>query len=149
MSERSWYAIGEVADAVGMSVHALRFYEREHLLVGPIERTAGGRRRYSDVDVDWLRICVRLRESQMPLAELKRFAALVRVGSGNEDQRLALLDAHRSRVEAHIHALEEAREIISWKQEIYQTHLRDGRVEGLWDPTNGNAPVIERFPADP
>ena len=32
------FAIGEVADAVGMSVHALRFYEDAELLVAPIER---------------------------------------------------------------------------------------------------------------
>ncbi|WCB40217.1 MerR family transcriptional regulator [Gordonia polyisoprenivorans] len=67
-----------------MSVHALRFYEREDLLIGPIERTSGGRRRYREVDIDWLRICTRLRESGMPLADLRRFAALVREGSATK-----------------------------------------------------------------
>jgi DNA-binding transcriptional MerR regulator len=129
------FSIGEVAAAVEMSVHALRFYEREQLLIGPIERTVGGQRRYSAVDVDWLRICTRLRESGMPLAELKRFAALVRQGSGNEAERLALLDAQRKRVDAQIQALEQAREIIAWKTEVYEQHLRDGDAVGLWDPT--------------
>jgi DNA-binding transcriptional MerR regulator len=46
----------------------------------PLRRTPGGRRTYTAVDVDWLRICVRLRESGMPLADLTRFAALVRQG---------------------------------------------------------------------
>ena len=40
-------------------------------------------------------ICVKLRESGMPLADLKRFAELVRQGSGNEAKRLQLLDTHR------------------------------------------------------
>ena len=128
------FTISEVAEAVGMSVHALRFYEREHLLVGPIERTAGGRRRYSSVDVDWLRVCTRLRASGMPLAELQRFAALVREGPGNEAERLALLDAQRDRVEQQIHALEQAREVIAWKTDVYGQHLRDGNAAGLWDP---------------
>ena len=57
------FAIGEVADAVGMSVHALRFYEDAELLVAPIERDSGGRRRYRAADVEWLRICTRLRAS--------------------------------------------------------------------------------------
>lgn len=130
----SGYAIGEVSEAVGMSVHALRFYEREQLLIGPIHRTSGGRRRYSEIDVDWLRICVRLRESGMPLSDLKRFATLVRQGSGNETERLAILDAHRARVDAQIHSLEQAREVIAWKTRVYTSHLRDGRAAGLWDP---------------
>lgn len=134
------YAIGEVADAVGLSVHALRFYEREGLLIGPIERTNAGRRRYGSIDVDWLRICTRLRESGMPLAELRRFAELVREGPGNESERLALLDAQRERVDAQITALEQARAIIVWKTEVYQQHLHDGDAVGLWDPTLADGP---------
>ncbi|BBY31799.1 MerR family transcriptional regulator [Mycolicibacterium sediminis] len=129
------FTIGEVAEAVGLSVHALRFYEREGLLIGPLERTTGGRRRYTQVDVDWLGVCMRLRESRMPLSELKRFATLVRDGPGNEADRLALLDDHRARVDAQIQALEQAREIIAWKTEVYQDKLRAGETDGLWDPT--------------
>lgn len=129
------FTIGEVAEAVGLSVHALRFYEREGLLIGPVERTASGRRRYTQVDVDWLGVCMRLRESRMPLSELKRFATLVRDGPGNEADRLALLDDHRARVDAQIQALEQAREIIAWKTGVYQDKLRAGETDGLWDPT--------------
>ena len=129
-------SIGEVATAVGMSVHALRYYEEENLLIGPIKRTSGGRRRYSSVDVDWLRICTRLRESGMPLSELQQFAALVREGPGNEVERLALLDAQRVRVELQIDALEQAREIIGWKTDTYRRHIESGRATGLWDPTS-------------
>ncbi|MFI1507653.1 MerR family transcriptional regulator [Streptomyces sp. NPDC020597] len=127
--------IGEVADRTGLSVHALRFYEREGLLVGPVHRTAGGRRRYSPTDVDWLGICVRLRESGMPLAELKRFAELVRQGPGNEPERLRLLDAHQRRVEGQIRALEECRSIIARKVGVYAEHVARGTAAGLWDPT--------------
>ncbi|MFF9428463.1 MerR family transcriptional regulator [Streptomyces sp. NPDC004288] len=128
-------SIGEVAERTGLSVHALRFYEREGLLVGPVRRTSGGRRRYTTVDVEWLQICVRLRESGMPLADLKRFAELVRQGQGNEAERLRLLDAHRQRVEEQIQALEECRSLITWKVAVYAEHLARGEAEGLWAPT--------------
>ncbi|WP_330452372.1 MULTISPECIES: MerR family transcriptional regulator [unclassified Streptomyces] len=127
--------IGEVAERTGLSVHALRFYEREGLLVGPVHRDSGGRRRYSPSDVDWLGICVRLRESGMPLAELKRFAELVREGTGNEPERLRLLDAHRCRVEDRISALEECRSVIVRKVAVYAEHVARGTAAGLWDPT--------------
>ena len=129
------YTIGDVAEAVGLSVHALRFYEREGLLLKPVPRSAGGRRHYDESDIEWLRICTRLRGSQMPLSELRRFAELVRTGPGNEADRLALLDAHRARVEAQIRALKQARDIIAWKTEVYGEKLRVDQVDGLWDPT--------------
>ncbi|WP_162929415.1 MerR family transcriptional regulator [Streptomyces sp. YIM 130001] len=128
-------SIGEVAARTGLSVHALRFYEREGLLVGPVRRTSGGRRRYTSVDVEWLLICVKLRESGMPLADLEHFAELVRNGPGNEAERLALLDAHRRRVDAQIQALEECRSVITWKVGVYTEHLARGEADGLWDPT--------------
>ncbi|MFD8975466.1 MerR family transcriptional regulator [Streptomyces sp. NPDC059593] len=127
--------IGEVAERTGLTVHALRFYESEGLLVGPIRRTSGGRRRYTTLDVDWLLICVKLRESGMPLADLKRFAELVRHGPGNEAERLRLLDAHRQRVDARIQALEECRSVITWKVGVYAEHLARGEADGLWAPT--------------
>ncbi|MEU6912480.1 MerR family transcriptional regulator [Streptomyces olindensis] len=133
-------SIGEVAERTGLSVHALRFYEREGLLVGLVQRTAGGRRRYTTADVDWLLICVKLRESGMPLADLKRFAELVRHGPGNEAERLQLLDAHQQRVEAQIQALEECRSVIAWKVGVYAEHLARGEAGGLWDPTVTNVP---------
>ncbi|WP_107417313.1 MerR family transcriptional regulator [Streptomyces sp. CB00455] len=128
-------SIGEVAERTGLSVHALRFYEREGLLVGPVQRTSGGRRRYTPVDVEWLLICVKLRESGMPLADLKHFAELVRHGPGNEAERLHLLDTHRQRVDAQIQALEECRSVITWKVAVYAQHLARGAADGLWAPT--------------
>ncbi|MFE0253339.1 MerR family transcriptional regulator [Streptomyces sp. NPDC059010] len=128
-------SIGEVAERTGLSVHALRFYEREGLLVGPVRRTSGGLRRYTTVDVDWLLICVKLRESGMPLADLKRFAELVRQGPGNEAERLEILDTHQQRVEAQIQALQECRSVIAWKVGVYAEHLARGEANGLWDPT--------------
>lgn len=129
-------SIGETAERTGLSVHALRYYEREGLLVGPVQRTSGGRRRYTAFDVEWLLICVKLRESGMPLADLKRFAELVRCGPGNEAERLQLLDAHRERVDAQIQALEECRSVIAWKVGVYAEHLARGEADGLWDPTS-------------
>lgn len=129
------FTIGEVAELTGLSVHALRYYERQDLLIDPVQRTSGGRRRYTDVDVDWIRICVRLRESGMPLAELTKFAALIRQGPGNENDRLMLLEEHRQRVEAQIWALEECRLLIQWKVGVYSEHLQAGSAAGLWDPT--------------
>ena len=48
------FSIGEVAAMLGISAHTLRAWERRHLVVRP-GRTASGRRRYTDDDVELLR----------------------------------------------------------------------------------------------
>ncbi|MFI7002379.1 MerR family transcriptional regulator [Nocardia sp. NPDC050175] len=128
-------SIGEVADQTGLSVHALRFYEREELLVGEVVRTSGGRRRYSPTDVEWLQICTRLRESGMPMAQLREFAALVREGPGNEKQRLELLQNHETRIRAQLSALQQCLDVIEHKVNVYQEHVANDTADGLWDPT--------------
>lgn len=59
-------SIGQVAERTGLSVHALRLYEREGLFATPVHRGAGGRRAYSEWDLEWLEVCVKLRASGMP-----------------------------------------------------------------------------------
>lgn len=45
-------SIGEVAQRTGMSVHALRYYERNGLLAVDVPRTGSGHRRYLAEDVE-------------------------------------------------------------------------------------------------
>ena len=71
-------SIGQVAERTGLSVHALRFYEREGLFVTPVHRGAAGRRVYTEWDLEWLEVCVRLRASGMPPTAIRRYADLVR-----------------------------------------------------------------------
>ena len=125
--------IGDVARETGLSVHALRFYEREGLMLsGHVARGTGGRRRYSPQDVNWLRICIKLRASGMPLAKIRRLAELVREGPGNERERLELLREQQRRVENQLAELEECLRIISRKVGIYEQHVADGTAQDLW-----------------
>ncbi|MQY09851.1 MerR family transcriptional regulator [Actinomadura macrotermitis] len=127
-------SIGQVAEAAGVSVHALRFFEREGLFLRPIPRTGGGRRVYGAADVEWLLLCNRFRESGMPLATMRRFAGLVRSGPGNEPERLALLREHERAVQDKIAELTASLEVIRHKVAVYEEHLRDGTAAGLWAP---------------
>lgn len=125
--------IGDVARRTGLTVHALRFYEREGLLLSQqVPRGAGGHRRYSPRDVNWLAICIKLRASGMPLAKIRRFAELVREGPGNEPQRLDLLREQQRHVEHQLAELEECLRIISRKVGVYEQRLVDGTAEHLY-----------------
>ena len=125
-------AIGEVCTLTGLSVDTLRFYEREGLFVHPVERSPGGRRLYGEFEVEWLRMCTRLRASGMSLPDIRRYTELVREGPGNEAERFALLRGHQDKVRAHIAELTAALDIISAKVDVYAAYLADGSASTLW-----------------
>ncbi|HEY3504594.1 MAG TPA: MerR family transcriptional regulator [Actinocatenispora sp.] len=115
--------IGQVAERTGLSVHALRFYEHEGLFVNPVRRDPGGRRVYTEDDVDWLTVCIILRASGMPLPALRRYTELVRQGHGNEEQRLALLREHQASVTDQMRKLTECLDLVRFKIGVYEDLL--------------------------
>ena len=123
-----------MAAHTGLSVHALRFYEREGLLLTHhVARGTGGHRRYSPMDVKWLGTCIKLRASGMPLAKIRRYAELVREGPGNETERLDLLREQHRRVEDQLAELGECLRVIKRKVGIYEQQVTDGAGPDLVD----------------
>ena len=96
--------IAEVAERTGLTRHTLRYYERDGLMLG-VGRAGSGQRRYSERDLGWIELITKLRATGMPIREVRRYAELVRAGGGNEDERLALLRAHRERVRAQLNTM--------------------------------------------
>jgi DNA-binding transcriptional MerR regulator len=121
-------SIGQVAERTGLSVHALRFYEHEGIFANPVRRGPGGRRVYSQDDVEWLTVCIILRASGMPLPAIRRYADLVREGPGNEQARLTLLREHQARVTTQIGRLTQSLDLIRFKIGVYEDLLDQGTV---------------------
>jgi len=88
--QRDDWSIGELADAAGVTVRTLRHYDHIGLVV-PQERSAGGHRRYSRVDVERLYRIVALRGLGFGLTDI---AALL---GGDGD---ALVDTFRRQLQA-------------------------------------------------
>ncbi|MFX0581230.1 MerR family transcriptional regulator [Nocardia nepalensis] len=132
-------SIAEAARRTGVSAHTLRYYERAGLVITSVERTIGGRRRYRQMDLTWITVCTRLRATGMPIKTIRRYAQLVSAGSGNEQQRLALMAAHRADVAAKIAELQENLELIDHKIDVYRGRLAAGDADQLWAPHNISA----------
>ena len=94
--------IAQAAEQTGLTTHTLRYYERDGLMLANVDRSSSGHRRYSDHDLTWIEMITRLRSTGMPMRDIRRYAALVRDGDGNEAERLDLLKAHRERVERQL-----------------------------------------------
>jgi DNA-binding transcriptional MerR regulator len=84
--------IGRVADAIGLSLRTIRYYE-EIGLVKPSGRTAGGFRLYNDDDVDRLLLIKRMKPLGYPLEEMARLLNLIDALAGVEDSTMSPDDA--------------------------------------------------------
>jgi len=112
------YTIGEVVAYTGLSEHTLRWYERIGLMPH-VDRSHTGQRRYNDRDLDWLDFVGALRLTGMPVADMVRYAELVRQGDGTFPDRLDLLVAHRADVLRRIGELRETLDVLDFKIDLY------------------------------
>jgi DNA-binding transcriptional MerR regulator len=114
-----FFSPGDVAERTGFSLDTLRYYERIGLL-HEIDRTAGGQRRFSEHDVLWLLMLRCLRETGMPLAEVRRFSELARSSDETVPERLALLEAHDRKIEEQVAGLRAHQKRVRQKIAIYR-----------------------------
>lgn len=126
------FTIGEVGEQTGLTTHTLRFYEKEGLFPMPVRRDPAGRRVFSVEDVEWLRVCTKLRSSGMPLPSIRAYVELVVAGPGNEHERLAVLQEHEENVRRQVADLQDALAVIHHKVDLYQRRLSEGTADGLW-----------------
>jgi DNA-binding transcriptional MerR regulator len=90
----TWRSPAAASEATGLSLDALRYYEREGL-VGPVERDAGGRRRYSDDDIAWIGIITCFRDAGLGIDDLRRFTQLLRASADPDDRVTFLRECRR------------------------------------------------------
>ena len=107
----------EAAEKCGLSQHTLRWYERSACSgrsTGTPTDGAGSATR----DLDWLALLTKLRATGMPVADMQRYAELVRSGAG-EQERLELLRATASEVRRALAAQRECLKLLDSKIGTY------------------------------
>ncbi|MEV5238204.1 MerR family transcriptional regulator [Streptomyces cinnamoneus] len=120
---RDRFTISEVAAYTGLSAHTLRWYERIGLMPH-VDRSHTGQRRYTSRDLDWLDFVGRLRLTGMPVADMVRYAELVRRGDETFAEREQLLSAHRDDVRRRITELRSTLDVLDYKIGIYSDARR-------------------------
>lgn len=112
------YTISEVAAHTGLSVHTLRWYERIGLMQH-VDRSHTGQRRYTNRDLEWLSFVNQLRLTGMPVADMVRYAELVRAGDHTYPERCELLRATRESVLRRIAELQGTLAVLDFKIGMY------------------------------
>ncbi|MEU4344762.1 MerR family transcriptional regulator [Nocardia sp. NPDC023852] len=124
--EHPRYSIGAVAERSGLSRDTLRWYERIGLM-DYIGRDHTGKRRFSDRDLEWLALIGRLRTTGMSVADMVRYAELVRAGESTFPERLAMFQNTRSEVLAKIDELHQTLAVLDYKIAVYEGRAQAGR----------------------
>ncbi|MGK8520697.1 MerR family transcriptional regulator [Nocardia asteroides] len=120
--EQPRYSIGEVSERSGLSRDTLRWYERIGLM-DYVGRDHTGKRRFSDRDLEWLALIGRLRTTGMPVADMVRYAELVRAGDATLPQRLGMFRDTRAEVLAKIDELRQTLAVLDYKIARYEGEL--------------------------
>ena len=113
-------SISEAAERTGLSTHTLRYYEREGLMLGGVDRASSSHRRYSDSDITWVEFLTKLRSTAMPIAKVREYVDLVRQGESSTQARLELLLAHRESVIAQLEEMTNSLAAIDYKISTYR-----------------------------
>lgn len=131
--------IGELAQASGLSVHAIRWYEARRLIPG-VRRNAAGHRDYSEWHVHWLALLDRLKRTGMTIAQMVAYADLVRRGEDTLPEQRAMFVAHRERAAADLASRQQALQHIDEKIAFLDR----------WIETGERPPIAERLqPREP
>ena len=115
------YSIGEFSKLTGLGIHTLRYYEQENLIIP--KRNAANRRRYSDSDITWIDFIKRLKDTGMPIKEIKQYAKFRSMGESSLNERLEMLANHRKALNNQIVLLQEHMSKLDDKISYYQTEI--------------------------
>ncbi len=115
------YSIGEFSKLTNLGIHTLRYYEHEGLITP--KRNASNRRCYSDKDFTWIEFIKRLKDTGMPIKEIRRYARLRADGEPTLSERMEMLVQHRQALNDQIAQLQEHKTKLDEKIEFYRNKI--------------------------
>lgn len=119
------YSIGEISKMLNISASTLRYYDKAGLLP-LVNRTASNIRVFDDADVECLKMIECLKNTGMPLKDIKQFFEWCEEGDTTINQRYELFIKQREKTIQQIELLENALKRIKYKCEFYRISKEKG-----------------------
>jgi DNA-binding transcriptional MerR regulator len=118
-----YYQIGELANLLNMSPRTIRYYEEIGLL-NSVKRIEGGKRVYTDKDIQRLKFIARLKHLGLTLSEMNELEDIYKIHRTNKKvlpRLLELLDTHVLKIDERINQLVRLKsDVLEYKKKIYQ-----------------------------
>lgn len=119
------YTIAQVAEKFGLTTHTIRYYDKEGLLPF-VERTESGIRNFKESDFESLTIITCLKQTGMPVKQIREFIELCQEGDASVKKRLALFQQQKKNIEAQIELYKKHLEKVNFKIWYYSTAAKHG-----------------------
>lgn len=114
------YTIKDVSSITGLSIFTIRFYDKEGLLPF-VSRSKSGNRIFTDTDINLIKTICCLKDTGMPIKDIKRYINYVMEGTSTIDSRKVLFQEHRNAILKKISELTDNLNLIDSKLEIYNS----------------------------
>ena len=123
------YTIGQVSEMFDLPVSTLRYYDKEGLF--PTMERKNGIRKFSEVEIEALRVIECLKESGLEIKDIKRFMQWCTEGASTYPQRKELFERRREAVLDEIAQLQKTLAMLEFKCWYYDTAIADGNEDRL------------------
>ncbi|AXQ79494.1 MerR family transcriptional regulator [Streptococcus chenjunshii] len=142
------YTIKEVAEIMGVTPSALRYYDQQGLL--PMIGRKNGKRIFEDEDFKWLRVLNCLKNTGMPIKKIKQYVDLAQEGDGTLAERHALITEQKAQILDQITKLNHYLQEIEFKEWYYETAIAAGTEAAVADVPASQANMeIDKIPSAP
>lgn len=118
------YTIGQVSEMSGLPISTLRYYDKQGLFPG-MERPSGIRK-FSDTEMEALRVIECLKKSGLEIKDIKRFMDWCVEGASTYPQRKELFEQQKKTVEAEIAHMNRVLDMLKFKCWYYEQAMQDG-----------------------
>lgn len=121
------YTIGQVSEMFGLPISTLRYYDKEGLF--PALQRTSGIRKFSDTEIEALRVIECLKKSGLEIKDIKQFMDWCVQGKETYPQRKELFIRQKASVEAEIEHLNRLLDMIKYKCWYYDQAIADGNED--------------------
>ncbi len=123
------YTIGQISEMFNLPISTLRYYDKEGLF--PHMERQSGIRRFTDVEVETLRVIECLKASGLEIRDIKQFMEWTTEGSATYAQRRQLFETRKAAVEEEIKRLQKTLDMLKYKCWYYETAIHDGNEDRI------------------
>ena len=119
------YSIAEAGKRSGLSIHTLRYYEKDGLMP-EIARDEKGGRVYTDSDITWIFLVRCLRDADMPIPLIREYIDLVKDPGSTAHERRDVIRTFKKEIDEKLKRYAVVQKLIDKKLELYDAEIDAG-----------------------
>ena len=123
------YTIGQISEMFNIPISTLRYYDKEGLF--PEMERKSGIRRFSEKEVEALRVIECLKISGLEIKDIKQFMEWCTEGPSTYPKRKELFEKRKEAVEEELKQIQKTMDMLKYKCWYYGTAIKDGNEDRL------------------